>query len=76
VANTLFSPLDRRKTVTLSDLSEATGFATQTLREQINRGEIPGAFRSGVGKGRKWRINRAAAEQWWQGMQWQSTRSK
>jgi hypothetical protein len=63
----LFSPLDRRKSVSLGDLSEATGIPIQTLRDQVNRGEIPGMFRGG--KGRKWRIGRADAERWWQEMQ-------
>jgi hypothetical protein len=67
-AKTLFSPLDRRKTVTLGDLSDASGIPLQTLRDQINRHEIPGVFRSGPGKGRKWRISRADAECWWQEM--------
>jgi excisionase family DNA binding protein len=66
---TLFSPLDRRKSVTLGDISEASGIPLQTLRDQIARGEIPGVFRSGPGKGRKWRISRADAETWWQQMQ-------
>jgi excisionase family DNA binding protein len=71
-AKTLFSSLDRRKTVTLGEVSEASGIPLQTLRDQINRHEIPGVFRSRAGKGRKWRINRADAERWWQEMQ-QST---
>ena len=68
-AKSLFSPLDRRKSVSLGDLSEATGIPIETLRAQVNRGEIPGMFRSGTGKGRKWRLNRADAERWWQEMQ-------
>jgi excisionase family DNA binding protein len=69
---TLFSALDRRKTVTLGDLSEETGIPLQTLRDMIARGEIPGVFRSGPG--RKWRIGRADAERWWQDMHSQPSR--
>jgi excisionase family DNA binding protein len=68
-ATTLFPELDRRKTVTLGDLSEQSGIPLRTIQDQVARGEIPGAFRSGKGKGRKWRIRRSDAERWWQEMQ-------
>jgi excisionase family DNA binding protein len=67
-AKSLFSALHRRKTLTLGQLAELTEIPITTLRDQVNRGEIPGAFRSGPGKGRKWRFQRESIEQWWQDM--------
>jgi predicted site-specific integrase-resolvase len=67
----LFSPLDRRKYVTLGQISEATEIPLSTLRDWVNKGQIRGAFRGTAGKGRKWRLSRADAELWWQEMQQQ-----
>lgn len=61
----LLSPLDKRRTLTLAEISESSGIKLATLRLWINRGEMD-AFRNGVGKGRKWMMSRAAAELWWQ----------
>jgi hypothetical protein len=71
----LFSALDRRKTVYLSDLAEAADIPISTLRDWLNRGDIPGMYRSAAGKGRKWRMTREAAEQWWINFQSELIRS-
>jgi excisionase family DNA binding protein len=60
----LFSPTDRRRTVKLSELAQLTGIPESTLREWVNRNQIPGAMRSG--KRGNWRFDRASLETWWQ----------
>jgi excisionase family DNA binding protein len=62
----LFPALDRRKTFTLGQLAKESGIPITTLRDWVNKGQIPGAFRGGPGKGRKWRFRRESLEQWWQ----------
>src|SRR6267142_686903 len=62
-SKTLFSLLDKRKTVTMGELAELTGFPVSTLRHYVARGEIFGAMRSGKGR---WRFERQALEHWWQ----------
>lgn len=63
---TLFSSLDKRRTINLGELAELTGFPISTLREYAHRGEIFGAMRSGKGR---WRFERESLEHWWRSIQ-------
>jgi len=59
----LFSPLDKRKTVTMAELAELSGIPVTTLKHYVKRNEIFGAMKSGKGR---WRFEREALERWWQ----------
>ena len=62
----LFTPLDRRMTVTIRQLAELAGIPMTTVREWARTGKIPGAFRPH--KGARWRFRREAIERWWEHM--------
>lgn len=58
----LFSAIDRRQFVTITELAQLSGFSGGQIRTAIARNEIPGARRLGRGK---WKIPRDGAEKWW-----------
>jgi DNA-binding transcriptional MerR regulator len=62
----LFSALDRRRAVTIPQLSELTGIPASSLRRWALEGQIPGGLRKGKNR---WYFNRADLEQWWGSMQ-------
>jgi len=45
-------------------LRDRSGLSLSTISRMNRLGEIPGAFRSGKGKGVKWRYRRAILEEW------------
>jgi excisionase family DNA binding protein len=61
---TLFSSVDSRKVIGLSELSQLTGFNRYTLYRLIATGELP-AFRVGRSRKHKWRFHREDLEIWW-----------
>jgi excisionase family DNA binding protein len=61
--DTLISPLDGRKTLSLPEVAELLGFDDETLRKYAMHGDIPGAFQ--VKKGAPWRFKRKQLEFWW-----------
>jgi excisionase family DNA binding protein len=62
--DTLFSPLDKRKVIAISELAELLGDDTETVRRHIIEGHIPGGFQTAPGG--KWKVRRSVIEQWWQ----------
>ena len=45
-SDTLLSPLDGRKTLSVAEVAEALGIDKQTVRRDARTGAIPGGFRS------------------------------
>jgi excisionase family DNA binding protein len=62
-SDTLFDPLDQRKTVSVAELAEALGIERQTAYRDIKDGSIPGGFQRKPGGA--WRVRRAIVEAWW-----------
>jgi excisionase family DNA binding protein len=62
--DTLISPRDRRKTLSINEVAEILGWDTETVRRDAILGAIPGAFQ--VRPGGKWRFKRSIVEAWWQ----------
>jgi excisionase family DNA binding protein len=58
----LFSPLDKRKVVSIRELAELLDDDPETIRRHIIQGLIPGGFQTGG----KWKIRRSIVEAWWQ----------
>jgi excisionase family DNA binding protein len=62
-SDTLLSPLDRRKTLSVAEVAEALGIDKQTVRRDARTGAIPGGFqRKPWGQ---WRFKRDILEDWW-----------
>jgi excisionase family DNA binding protein len=61
--DTLVSPLDGRKTLSLPEVAKLLGFDHETVRKYAMHGDIPGAFQ--VRKGAPWRFKRKQLEAWW-----------
>jgi hypothetical protein len=64
MAKNLITTLDRRASVPLKEVSEATGIPYSTLKWHAYRNTLPGVFQAG-GKGGAWRVKRAELEKWW-----------
>jgi excisionase family DNA binding protein len=62
----LFSAIDRRQFVTVTELAQLSGFSGGQIRTAVANGEIPGARRRKRGK---WKIPRNGAEKWWSRLQ-------
>ena len=62
--DSLLSPLDKRKTLSIAELAEALGLDTETVRRDARSGAIPGGFQSKPGG--QWRFRRSIVEAWWQ----------
>lgn len=60
--DSLFSELDRRQYLSVSDLVKLSGFSGRQIRNAAENGRIPGAMRDGLGP---WKIPRDGAQQWW-----------
>ena len=60
----LFSPLDRRRLIPISEVALVTGFTVYTLRSYGLDGTIPGARQAG--KGKRMSFDRDLLEIWWQ----------
>lgn len=59
----LLNPLDKRKSVSISELAEALGVDSETVRRELKDGTIPGGFQRKSGGA--WRIRRSTIEKWW-----------
>ena len=68
MSNSLFSPLDGRKTVSIAEVAKALDCDTETVRRDAISGALPGAFQRKPGG--QWRFKRDILEEWWakQGM--------
>jgi excisionase family DNA binding protein len=62
--DSLLSPLDKRKTLSIAELAEALGLDTETVRRDARSGAIPGGFQRKPGG--QWRFRRSIVEAWWQ----------
>ena len=62
--DTLLSPLDKRKIISIAELAEALGDDTETVRRKLISGAIPGGFQTS--EGGKWKVRRSIIEEWWQ----------
>ena len=61
----ILSPLDKRRSIALSEAAQVLGIPPRTLRRHAAEGEIPGAFR--IGKRRAhWRFRRDILEVWFE----------
>ena len=59
----ILSPLDRRRSIGLSEAAQVLGIAARTLRRHAAEGAVPGAFR--IGKRRShWRFRTDLLECW------------
>ena len=65
--NKLFATLDRRTTVTLKEVSDATGIDYSSLRKYAKHNLIPGAV-SVAGRPGQWCFIRKQLEIWWAGL--------
>jgi excisionase family DNA binding protein len=63
MTDTLLSPLDRRKTLSIAEVAEALGLDTETVRRDARSGAIPGGFQRKPGG--QWRFRRSILEEWW-----------
>ena len=63
MSGTLFSILDRRKSVSAREVADASGYSLRSVELFAQRGQLPGAFR--VGRRGAWRFRRDAIEAWW-----------
>lgn len=63
--DTLLSPLDKRKIISIAEVAEALGYDSETVRRKLISGAIPGGFQTEE-KG-TWKIRRAVIEKWWAG---------
>jgi len=63
MTDTLFSPLDGRKTLSIAEVAKALGFDTDTVRRDAISGALPGAFQTKPGG--QWRFRKSILEQWW-----------
>jgi excisionase family DNA binding protein len=59
----LISPLDRRKTLSITEVAEALGLDHETVRRDARTGAIPGGFQRKPGG--QWRFKRSILEAWW-----------
>lgn len=64
MTDSLLSPLDKRKTLSLAEVAEALGLDTETVRRDARTGVIPGGFQRKPGG--QWRFRRSILEAWWQ----------
>lgn len=64
MTDSLLSPLDKRKTLSLAEVAEALGLDTETVRRDARTGAIPGGFQRKPGG--QWRFRRSILEAWWQ----------
>jgi predicted DNA-binding transcriptional regulator AlpA len=62
--NQLLTSLDRRKSVSLEEVSKITGIGVRSLRRYMKKGLIPGGFQPG-GYHSEWRFKRDEIEAWW-----------
>ena len=61
----ILSPLDKRRSICLTEAARVLGIPPRTLRRHAAEGEIPGAFR--IGKRRShWRFRRDILEVWFE----------
>lgn len=63
MSDTLLSPLDGRKTLSIAEVAKALDLDTETVRRDAISGAIPGAFQRKPGG--QWRFKRSILEQWW-----------
>ena len=63
-SDTLLSPLDGRKTLSIAEVAELLDLDTETVRRDVRDGHIPGGFQRKPGG--QWRIRRSVLEDWWQ----------
>ena len=61
-ADTLFSPLDKRKIIPIRELAELLDDHVDTIRRHVMQGIIPGGFQTGG----KWKVRRSIVEKWWE----------
>jgi excisionase family DNA binding protein len=62
--DTLFSPLDKRKVISIGELAKLLDDDHETIRRKLISGEIPGGFQ--IGGGGKWKVRRSIVEKWWE----------
>jgi excisionase family DNA binding protein len=62
--DSLISPLDGRKTLSIKEVAKALGLDTETVRRDARTGVIPGGFQRKPGG--QWRFKRKELEEWWQ----------
>jgi predicted DNA-binding transcriptional regulator AlpA len=61
----ILSPLDKRRSIGLSEAASVLGIAPRTLRRHATEGAIPGAFRIGKRRSR-WRFRTDMLEYWFE----------
>ena len=61
----ILSPLDKRRSIGLTEAAEALGIPARTLRRHASEGAIPGAFRIGHRRSR-WRFRTDLLESWFE----------
>lgn len=62
-SDTLLSPLDDRKVLSVTELAGLLNLDTETIRRDLWTGAIPGGFQRKPGG--QWRIRRSVLEAWW-----------
>jgi excisionase family DNA binding protein len=61
----ILSPLDKRRSIRLTEAASVLGIAPRTLRRHAAEGAVPGAFR--IGKRRShWRFRTDMLEHWFE----------
>jgi excisionase family DNA binding protein len=61
--DSLLSPLDQRKTLSIAEVAQALNLDTETVRRDARSGAIPGGFQRKPGG--QWRLKRSILEAWW-----------